>query len=123
MEKVKIVTALYPGTYTDWDGANEAVFAVDAEFIGLVEGLNFNIFYTLDGNKDSTAGGDFASSFLARRTTLLSNPNLDENLQDWLVDEFTFSFDDADGHVTSGSALWSGAGSSSGMGTLMHRSG
>jgi len=56
VEKVKVITAIYPETYlNDYyeEGRKKApVGAIDLQFLGLVEGLNFNLFFTSDRNKD-----------------------------------------------------------------------
>ena len=56
IEKLKLITAIYPTTYHHADGWNiddDPVFAIELQAIGLIEGLNFNAFYTMDPNQDN----------------------------------------------------------------------
>ena len=62
----------------------------------------------LDGNADTTPGDDFAHSFGVRYTDLLSNPNLDSDVDGWTLvgnpGELSWQSADRSGAPTSGSA-------------------
>jgi len=59
VDKVNLITLIAPGTYMsgDWTyngdpgAALDSVFSVEAQFLGLVDGLDFNIWYGNDPNK------------------------------------------------------------------------
>jgi len=54
VEKVKAVFAIFPETYYNKPGKDKALAGgIDVHFMELVEGLNFNIYYTSDPNKDT----------------------------------------------------------------------
>jgi len=62
VEKVKVVTAIYPETYlSDYykEGRDKGVAgAIDVQFLGLAEGLNFNLYFVSDPNKDRDGDTD-----------------------------------------------------------------
>ena len=70
-----------------------------------LEDINGN---ALDGNSDGIGGDDFAFTFLMERTNVLLNPNFDDPdlAPEWTLsnsERITYSGDDADGALTSGS--------------------
>jgi len=57
LEKVKVVSAIFPETYlNDYyeEGRDKSpVGGIDMQFLNLLEGLNFNVFFVNDKNKDT----------------------------------------------------------------------
>jgi len=57
LEKVKLVGGIFPSTYmSDFyeEGRDKApVYGIDLQMLELVEGLNFNLFVTMDANEDT----------------------------------------------------------------------
>lgn len=57
LEKVKLVGGIFPSTYMNnfyEEGRDKApVYGVDLQLLELIEGLNFNLFVTMDANKDT----------------------------------------------------------------------
>ncbi len=49
VEKVNLIVSIAPSTYTDWDGADDAVFGIEAQFM-VVDGLDLNAWYITDTN-------------------------------------------------------------------------
>jgi len=57
VEKVKIISGIYPTTFFSGnysrDGKAQPVGAIDVQLLDLVEGLNFNLFFTTDPHRDT----------------------------------------------------------------------
>jgi len=57
IDRVKLITGIYPTTFfsKDYsrDGKNEPVGSIDLQMLDLVEGLNFNLFFTTDPHRDT----------------------------------------------------------------------
>jgi hypothetical protein len=55
VEKVKLIVLVPPSTYTDWTIVNapagDAVFSGEIQFLGVVDGLDLNVWYTDDPNE------------------------------------------------------------------------